>query len=202
MKTHIAAVAGFGATLALAAAVLAGEAATQPSKEGKAEKPGKASVAVADVQSLAGSNVRGKVKFTERDGMVTIEAEIDGLTPGDHGFHIHEFGDCSIADGSSAGGHFNPAAAAHGPFDKSAPHHAGDLGNLHADEKGRATLKGETSQFTLGEGAANILGRAVIIHEKADDLATQPSGNAGARLACGMVKLEGGNTQAVKKPAP
>ena len=121
---------------------------------------------------------------------VHITGEVGGLKPGDmRGFHIHEKGDCSAADASTAGGHFNPAAQAHGRSGHGA-HHAGDTDNLVADATGVAHINAHVSGVTLGGGAANdIVGRAVIVHAAADDYTTQPTGNAGARVACGVIKV-------------
>ena len=110
---------------------------------------------------------------------------LSGLKEGSHGFHIHEFGDCSAPDGTSAGGHFNPSGEPHaGP--KDAARHTGDLGNVEAGKDGTATLEYVDAKAAF-DGPNSILGRGVIVHEKVDDLKTQPTGNAGARLACGVV---------------
>jgi Cu-Zn family superoxide dismutase len=153
-------------------------------------------VAIATLEPLGDSGVEGRVVFTQGDVDLAIDVDVTGLTPGEHGFHVHEYGDCSAADGSSAGGHFNPGDHPHAGISDAASH-AGDLGNLVADENGQATREFELSKITLREGATNILGRAVIVHEKADDLATQPTGAAGGRVACGVVMLEGGETEPV-----
>jgi Cu-Zn family superoxide dismutase len=129
--------------------------------------------------------VKGVVTFTKVEGGVKIVADVEGLTPGDHGFHIHEFGDCSSADGTSAGGHFNPHGNPHGG-PTAEKRHAGDLGNLTADDAGKAHLEWVDPHMVL-EGHGSILGRSVIVHAKADDLTTQPTGNAGARVACGVI---------------
>jgi superoxide dismutase, Cu-Zn family len=141
--------------------------------------------AVATLAPTKGSTVAGHVSFVKVDGGVKVTAHISGLTPGLHGFHIHEFGDCSAADGSSAGGHFNPAGHPHGG-PKDAERHAGDLGNIEAGKDGVATLDVVDAAMTL-EGSSGILGGGVIVHEKADDLKTQPTGNAGGRLSCGVI---------------
>jgi Cu-Zn family superoxide dismutase len=133
-----------------------------------------------------GNQVSGTVDFTQRGDTVVVVAKVTGLTPGAHGFHIHEKGNCTAADGSSAGGHFNPAGMVHGSPGGS-PRHAGDLGNLEADNSGVANYKAEVTGISLGTGDDSIIGRAVIVHEKADDLTTQPTGNSGARLACGLI---------------
>lgn len=141
--------------------------------------------AVANLAPTAKNKVTGTVRFTQMEGYVLVKAELKGLTPGKHGFHIHEFGDCSAADGTSAGGHFNPAAQGHGAPEGQV-RHTGDLGNLLADAKGNASLEWQDKQIRF-HGPQSILGRAVIVHEKEDDLTTQPTGNAGARQACGVI---------------
>ena len=132
-----------------------------------------------------GNTANGTVKFTQKGNKVLVEAEIAGLTPGLHGFHIHEKGDCSAADGTSAGGHFNPTRQPHGDPNGHA-HHIGDLPMLYADTDGRAKLHVELDWLAL-QGAESIVGKAVIIHAKLDDFTTQPTGNSGARVACGVI---------------
>jgi Cu-Zn family superoxide dismutase len=141
--------------------------------------------AVAVLSSTKGNNVAGTVTFTKVEGGVKIVADVTGLKPGEHGFHIHEFGDCSAPDATSAGGHFNPLHSQHGAPDAAA-RHAGDFGNLVADDSGKAHYERVDTIMTL-DGANSVLGHAVIVHEKADDLKTQPTGNAGARVACGVI---------------
>ena len=155
-------------------------------------------VAVGAVQPLGGSTVKGLVLFTQRDHGVEINADITGLTPGKHGFHIHEFGDCSAADGSSAGPHFNPEGTPHGA-PGAAKSHAGDYGNLEADASGHAVLKFVSHRITLDQSATGVLGRSVIVHEKTDDMATQPTGAAGGRIGCGVIVVEGANTIPITK---
>ncbi len=133
-----------------------------------------------------GSQVVGIVNFVQRGDDVLVEARVTGLEAGLHGFHIHEKGNCTAPDASSAGPHFNPGAMAHGG-PTSTPRHAGDLGNLEADANGVAIYRAKVTGISLGTGEDSVIGRAVIVHEKADDLATQPTGNAGARLACGLI---------------
>ena len=140
--------------------------------------------AIAVLHSASGSQVAGTVTFTKTGDTVQVVADITGLTPGKHGFHIHEFGDCSAADASSAGSHFNPMKKPHGAPD-AAEHHAGDLGNLEADSTGKAHLELKDSMLKLS-GENSILGRGVIVHEKVDDW-SQPTGNAGGRQACGVI---------------
>jgi superoxide dismutase, Cu-Zn family len=141
--------------------------------------------AIAVLQPTAGNNVTGSVTFTKSGEGVKVVADITGLTPGKHGFHIHEFGDCSSSDGNSAGGHFNPTHKQHGAPDAT-DRHAGDLGNIEADASGKAHLEWSDKVMKLS-GADSIVGHAVIVHEKADDLKTQPTGDAGGRLACGVI---------------
>jgi Cu-Zn family superoxide dismutase len=133
----------------------------------------------------SGGEASGVVTFTKVDGGVRVEAEIRGLTPGEHGFHIHEFGDSSSPDAMSAGGHFNPAKSEHGAM-TAAKRHVGDLGNITASARGVARLDVVDPNLAFS-GLHNILGRGLIVHEKADDLKTQPTGNAGGRVAVGVI---------------
>ena len=147
--------------------------------------------ATAELQGREGTTVTGTVTFSQlRDGgPVTLVAEIQGVEgAGLHGFHIHETGDCSAADFTSAGGHFNPEGVEHAcPPDT--PRHAGDLGNLEIGEDGTGMLEHSSELITLEEGAAtSVLGKAVILHEGEDDCQSQPTGAAGARLACGVIE--------------
>jgi Cu-Zn family superoxide dismutase len=146
-----------------------------------AQEPTKA---IAVLHSASGSQVAGTVTFTKVGDTVQVVADITGLTPGKHAFHIHEFGDCSAADASSAGSHFNPMKKPHGAPDN-AERHAGDMGNLEADSTGKAHLELKDSMLKLS-GENSILGRGVIVHEKVDDW-SQPTGNAGGRQACGVI---------------
>lgn len=151
------------------------------------EQPaGSGTIASAVLSPASGSQVKGTVTFIREGTKTRVEAKITGLTPGSHGFHIHEKGDCSAADATSAGGHFNPTGASHGGPDD-ANRHAGDFGNLEADNTGSAdyTKTFDNLSFT---GDGSIIGKAVIIHGGADDLKTQPSGNAGSRVACGVIE--------------
>ena len=144
---------------------------------------------VAILAATEGSSVTGELAFEAVDGGVAITGQVNGLPPGsEHGFHVHENGDCSASDGSSAGGHFNPAGAAHGRVG-SGEHHAGDTDNIVADDTGVAVVNTRLAGGTLGDGApTDVLGRGVIVHADPDDYATQPTGNAGARLACGVIE--------------
>lgn len=132
-----------------------------------------------------GNEVHGTVTFEQSDSGVVVNVKIEGLTPGKHGFHIHEFGDCSASDGTSAGGHFNPTGMEHGsPMGEM--RHVGDLGNLEANAEGKAEYMHVDSHLKLN-GANSIIGRSIIVHADEDDLKTQPTGNAGARVACGSI---------------
>jgi Cu-Zn family superoxide dismutase len=142
--------------------------------------------AVAELQPTRGNAVAGTVRFTQQDGGLFVVADVSGLKPGqEHGFHIHEKGDCSSGDGLSAGGHFNPGGMPHGPQD--GPHHAGDLPALHADSSGHAKASFAIKGLDIGSGPNDIVGRGLIVHTSPDDYKTQPTGNAGARVACGVI---------------
>ena len=147
-----------------------------------ADEPTKA---IAVLHPTKGNKVEGTVTFTKSGDEMKIVADVTGLTPGKHGFHIHEFGDCSSPDGKSAGGHFNPAHAPHAGHD-AMPRHVGDMGNIEADSSGKAHLELTDKLMTMS-GENSIIGRGVIVHEKADDLKTQPTGDAGGRVACGVI---------------
>ncbi|MEO8004738.1 MAG: superoxide dismutase family protein [Betaproteobacteria bacterium] len=143
--------------------------------------------ATAIIAPTKGNSVSGIVNFTQKGDVVVVEAKINGLKPNSvHGIHVHEKGDCSAADASSAGGHFNPTASVHGGPAGGA-RHGGDLGNLTADENGYAQLTAEVADISLGIGQNSILKRAVIVHADEDDLKTQPTGHSGARVACGLI---------------
>jgi Cu-Zn family superoxide dismutase len=142
--------------------------------------------AVAVLHPTAGNKVSGTVTFTEEADGVKVRAEITGLTPGNHGFHVHEFGDCSAADATSAGAHFNPTHKPHAGPD--APErHVGDMGNIQADASGKATLEYVDHQISLTNDQRSVIGRSVVVHAKADDLKSQPAGDSGARVACGVI---------------
>ncbi len=165
--------------------LFAGNAASQE----KGAKTGTTNKAIAVLHPTEGNKVTGTVTFTKEKNGVRVVAEIDGLSPGEHGFHIHEFGDCSRPDAESAGGHFNPTGKPHGgPTDKE--RHVGDLGNITANAEGKARYDRVDSGLSL-TGPTSIIGHAVIVHANRDDLKSQPSGNAGARLACGVVGIAG-----------
>lgn len=143
--------------------------------------------ATAQLAATKGNTVSGTVTFTRQGNMVLVAGEVRGLAPNkEHGFHIHEKGDCSSGDGLSTGGHFNPTGKAHGAHDQS-EHHAGDLASLKADAYGVARFSYTSAAITVGEGATNVVGRGLIVHRDADDFKTQPTGNSGPRMACGVI---------------
>lgn len=141
--------------------------------------------ATATLEPKSGSQVKGTITFTKSGDEVHVVADIQNLKPGRHGFHIHDKGDCSAPDAASAGGHFNPTHQHHGG-PATAEHHAGDLGNIEADASGKAHLdwKGKLDL----SGPNSIIGKSMVVHEKEDDLKTDPSGNSGARIACGVIE--------------
>jgi Cu-Zn family superoxide dismutase len=160
-----------------AATMLAGSASTFET----------ADQAIAVLHPTENSKVSGTVSFMQTASGVQVSAKISGLALGKHGFHIHQFGDCSAPDGTSAGGHYNPDGHPHaGPYAKI--RHMGDLGNLEAGPSGRAQYLRLDTYLTL-EGPKSIIGRAVIVHAREDDLTSQPTGNAGGRMACGVIGI-------------
>lgn len=144
--------------------------------------------AMAQLQPTQGSQVSGSLQFTpQADGSMRVQGSVQGLAPNsEHGFHVHEKGDCSSPDGLSAGGHFNPTGQAHGRFGAT-PHHTGDLPSLRADARGVATIDFVSRGLTLDQGPASVVGRGLIVHKDPDDYTTQPTGNSGARLACAVI---------------
>lgn len=151
----------------------------------------KSKTAIAFIDAKSNSAVSGKVTFTENNGIVSLNATFSGLTPGTHAIHIHEKGDCSADDGSSAGGHWNPTNKEHGAWGHDG-FHLGDIGNLIADENGIATITKETDLWCIAcnDENKNIIGKAIIVHKDADDLTSQPSGAAGERVGCGEIVEE------------
>lgn len=141
--------------------------------------------AVCDMAPLDASGVHGRVTFTQEDDDVLVVADLDGLAPGKHGIHIHEHGDCSGPGGAGAGGHFNPTHESHGMAGMS-DSHEGDLGNIVADANGHAHLLFRDKMLRFS-GDESILGRSVVVHAQEDDLVSQPAGNSGARVACGLI---------------
>jgi len=149
-------------------------------------------MAMARLEPTRGNTASGMAMFHQRGDMVMLHVRVQGLKPGqEHGFHIHDKGDCSSGDGMSTGGHFNPGAKPHARHD--APErHAGDLPSLKADAAGRVDVHLQLAGVSIGSGAANIVGRGLIVHADPDDYRTQPTGNAGARIACGVIEAHRG----------
>lgn len=137
----------------------------------------------------SGTSVSGELTFTGSDSGVTVAGQIGGIEPGTaHGFHVHENGDCSSPDAESAGGHFNPQEMQHGD-PSSSPRHLGDLPNIESDAQGRATVNATVAGATLRDsGPHDLVGKAVIVHAKRDDYMTQPAGDSGDRIACGVIR--------------
>ena len=143
--------------------------------------------ATAQLQPTTGNTTSGNVSFVQKGNKVLVSGEIRGLKPNaEHGFHVHEKGDCSSGDGMSAGGHFNPTGAPHGSHNMGV-HHTGDLPSLKADAKGVAKISLESSTIAVGSGTTDVVGRGLIVHRDPDDFKTQPTGNAGPRLACAVI---------------
>jgi Cu-Zn family superoxide dismutase len=144
--------------------------------------------ATANLQPTKGNKAAGTADFRQVGNKVRVVANMSGLTPGrEHGFHVHEAGDCSSGDGMSAKGHFNPQGKPHGR-PTSAERHAGDLPALRADASGNAKLETELDIITVAAGPTSVVGRGLIVHADPDDYKTQPTGNAGARLACAVIQ--------------
>jgi len=143
--------------------------------------------ATATLISTSGSTATGTVNLAQlANGSVEVTVNLRGVPPGVHGFHIHEKGDCGD-NGNAAGGHYNPAGTPHGAPNAD-PHHAGDFGNVTADADGNVNTRFVTRSITVSDGPMTAVGHAIILHANPDDLTTQPTGNAGARIACGVVQ--------------
>lgn len=143
--------------------------------------------AIAVISPTKGNTTRGIVTFSAVEGGIKVVAHLTGLTPGKHGFHIHEYGDCSADDGSSAGGHFNPTGMQHS-MPSSDKRHEGDMGNIEAGKSGEAHLEYIDHAMSFS-GEKSIIGHAVIVHEKEDDLKSQPAGAAGSRIGYGVIGI-------------
>jgi Cu-Zn family superoxide dismutase len=168
--------------------VIAAAAATLVACRSAPQQTQEPLMATAALKSSKGSKAFGEATFEQiGDDKVHVLVNVQGLNPNqEHGFHIHEVGDCSSGDGMSTKGHFNPTAKPHG-HPSAGEHHAGDLPALKADKGGRARIDATVEGVTLAPGAASIMGRGLIIHANPDDYKTQPTGNAGARIACGVI---------------
>ena len=170
MKHHV---------LPLAAAVLLSACASSSYQDAKG---------TAQLQPTRDNSASGEIRFVQRLDTVVVSGEVRGLTPnGEHGFHIHEKGDCSSGDGMSAGGHHNPFSRPHAAH-SDAVHHTGDLPSLKADANGVARINFETDRLTVGSGRGDdVVGHGLIVHRDPDDFKTQPTGNAGPRMACAVI---------------
>jgi Cu-Zn family superoxide dismutase len=193
------AVFAFALVFAGAGATLAQKKKSKPTAEDKKENKeelglkGK-TVATAEIDSKSGSKVKGKGTFTDDGkGGIVLRLEVSDAPPGQHAVHIHDKGDCSSPDGKSAGDHWNPMHEPHGKWAaEGGHHHLGDIGNLEVKPDGKGTLTLETNKWSAGTGAANdVVGHSIIVHGGVDDFTSQPAGNAGPRVGCGVIKSEG-----------
>lgn len=143
--------------------------------------------ATAQLGSTKGNTASGTVTFTQQGNAVLVAGEVRGLAPGkEHGFHVHDKGDCSSGDGMSTGGHFNPTGKPHGAHGQG-EQHTGDLVSLRADANGVAKFSYTSTSISVGSGVTDVIGRGLIVHRDPDDYKTQPTGNAGPRLACAVI---------------
>ena len=142
-----------------------------------------------NLEPKSGSDVSGSAVFTETNGVVEFTAMLSGLEPGTHAIHIHEKADCSSDDGKSTGGHWNPTGTSHGKWGSPDGFHKGDIGNLTANENGKATVTLKTDLWCVGcqDDTKNVVGKAIIVHSGEDDFTTQPTGAAGGRISCGGI---------------
>ena len=146
--------------------------------------------AKAAIEGRSGSKLTGEVTFVEADGVVKVMVHVMSAPPGKHAVHIHEKGDCSFPDAKSAGGHFNPGGAhKHGAPD-AADHHPGDFGNMEVGADGHGMLQLTSKDITVKAGPNSVVGLAIIVHDKEDDMTTQPTGNAGDRIGCGVIQAQ------------
>lgn len=178
----------FVCPLILVALSLAGcSGAGEQASESGTEEQSLVRRATAHVQPTAGSEAFGTAIFINGPA-VDLQIDIEDAPPGIHAIHIHETGDCSAEDGSSAGGHWNPEGHDHGQWGAE-PFHLGDIGNLTVGEDGKGTLMLSTDKWSMGTGKDNdIMGKAIILHASEDDFESQPTGNAGGRIGCGVIK--------------
>jgi Cu-Zn family superoxide dismutase len=156
----------------------------------KAEAPAEKQ-ATATLEAKSGSNLIGEASFVEEaNGKIDFEVHVEHVKPGIHAVHIHENGDCSAEDASSAGGHWNPTGEEHGKWGVH-PFHLGDIGNIDVGPDGTGSLSLETDLWNLNDhDEHSVLGHSVVVHAGADDFETQPSGNAGSRIGCGVIELK------------
>ena len=158
-------------------------------------RSGRGAMAMANLNPSEGQTAKGTVHFQDLgEGSVEVVVDLTGVPPGEHGFHVHDKGDCGN-NGQNAGGHFNPSNMVHGAPDAQS-HHAGDFGNVTAGANGEVHTRFETHSITVKEGAMSVVGHAVVLHGNPDDLVSQPAGNAGPRIACGVTTLMTGDHMA------
>jgi len=140
------------------------------------------------IVGIGGSGLTGTATFSTQDGVVTMQLDLQNAPPGTHAVHLHEFGDCSAADGKSAGGHWNPTGVDHGEWGVD-PFHLGDIGNFSVGEDGKGYVQLTTDLWSIHSGGDNdVVGRAIIVHAGEDDMSSQPSGAAGGRIGCGVIE--------------
>jgi Cu-Zn family superoxide dismutase len=167
-----------------------GEAGEQPGEAAAEPVEPREVTAVAELMPKGGSELEGRAVFTEKDGRVELEVTLENAAPGAHGVHIHETGDCSAEDASSAGGHWNPTGAEHGKWGEE-PFHLGDIGNVDVGSEGTGTLTMSTDLWAVGDGSdRDVVGKAVVVHSGLDDYTTQPAGASGERIGCGVIELQ------------
>jgi len=176
---------GLGMALLTSAAFAQGTAKGEKPQMGMMPERPMITKAVCVLHPLGDSKVSGTVTFTKVENGIQLTADLTGLTPGNHGFHIHQWGDCSSPDGKSAGGHFNPGNEPHAGPDADR-RHVGDLGNITAGDDGTAHYSRVDTHIAF-HGPDSIIGRGMIVHAGTDDLTTQPTGDAGGRVACGVI---------------
>ncbi len=146
--------------------------------------------AIAIINASSGSEVSGTATFTQTGQNVMLRIEVENVSPGEHGVHIHEYGDCSAPNGTSAGGHWNPTNVAHGKWGEG-EFHLGDIGNIMVGEDGTGSIELATDLWEIGTGSdIDVVGKSIIVHADPDDFISQPSGNAGARIGCGVIELK------------
>jgi Cu-Zn family superoxide dismutase len=168
------------------------ETAQEAEEPSPADEPEMAQevVAVAKLAPKSGSELSGRAEFTKTNGETQFEVTIENVEPGPHAVHIHETGDCSAEDASTAGGHWNPTGEEHGKWGE-APFHLGDIGNIEVGEDGKGSLTMSTDIWSLGDSSDHdVVGKAIVVHSGADDFESQPSGAAGERIGCGVIEMK------------
>lgn len=181
----------FGLGLGIALAALSAGCEKEQTSGGKPEDGAEVDQeAMADLTPKSGSTVKGMAHFKAEGKTITLTVTVKEALPGRHGVHIHEMGDCSAPDASSAGEHWNPLNKRHGRWGAE-QYHLGDIGNIEVDQSGSGTLTFTTDEWAIGSGGANdVVGKSVVVHSNADDFVSQPSGGAGERVACGVIGKE------------